>query len=185
MIMPMHTPDRLAAALALAPLLALLPACDNAQRSPIPADSAAVIVDSASPGATPINVGLRWDAQTSGAGVSLTLFGAGGESLLRIACVRDPARMTVEVETFTPIGSEERLSLGVDDEPFVFVADPTAERPAGVQAEAPISDDLLTRLTAAREVSAVYGSQTLGPHMPPDAETTSRFVEGCRQVMRG
>ncbi len=182
--LPMKRPDHLAAALALASLLALLPACKDAPPSRMPADSVAVVVDTVSPGATPINIGLRWDAQTSGAGNSLTLFGAEGEPLLRLACVRDPAMMTVEVETFMPVGSEERLSIGVDDEPFVFVADPTAERPSGVRAEAPIFDDMLERMAAAREVSAVYGAQTLGPHIPPDRETTGRFVAACRQIMR-
>jgi hypothetical protein len=180
----MKRPDRRAAALSLAALLAALPACEDAPAPQTPADTVAVVVDTVRPGTAPVHAGLRWDAQTSGAGMSLTLLDAAGEPLLRIACVRDPALMTVEVETFEPVGSEERLSFGVDDEPFVFVADPTAERPVGVRAEAPISDDLLERMTAAREVRAVYGAQTLGPHIPPDPETTGRFVAACRQIMR-
>lgn len=168
----------------LVAVLALLPACKAAPPDRVPADAGARAADSVSPDATPIQVGLRWDSQASGAGFSLTLSGASGEPLLRLACVRDPALMTVEVEPFEPIGSEERLSLGVDDEPFVFVADPTAARPSGVQAEAPISEDLLKRLTTAREIRAVYGAQTLGPHMPPDSEATGRFVEVCREISR-
>lgn len=126
--------------------------------------------------------GLQWSSQVSGSGMALVLAEASGVPLLRIACVRDPAMMTIVAETFQPIGSEERLSFGVDGEPFTFVADPTADRPSGVQAEAPISSELLDRFEMAREVSAVYGAQTLGPHIPPDPETAARFVAACRQI---
>ncbi|CAN5813084.1 hypothetical protein BH23GEM8_BH23GEM8_16140 [soil metagenome] len=126
-----------------------------------------------------IDQGLRWSAQLSGPEPVLTLFDADDAPLLRIAC-EDPARMVLEVETFHPVGSEERLSFGVDGEPFVFVADPTADRRSGVQAEAPIMDELLGRFESAREVSAVYGAQSFGPYMPPDPESARQFVAGCR-----
>lgn len=138
--------------------------------------------DTAGAAAAEIHAGLSWGARVTGAGVSLALFDPAGAPLLHLACVRDRAVMTLEVEAFTPIGSEERLSLGVDDEPYVFVADPTAERPSGVQAEAPISGELLDRMEGAREVSAVYGAQTLGPHLPPDRESGELFVSACRRI---
>jgi hypothetical protein len=141
---------------------------DN-EPQPVPAPSGA------------IDGGLRWSAQLSGPEPVLTLFDADDAPLLRIAC-EEPARMVLEVETFHPVGSEERLSFGVDGEPFVFVADPTADRRSGVQAEAPIMDELLDRFESAREVSAVYGAQRFGPYMPPDAESARRFVAGCRQL---
>jgi hypothetical protein len=114
--------------------------------------------------------------------MSILLSDADGRVLLRIACVRDPAEMTIVAETFQAIGSEERLSFGVDEEPFVFVADPMADRPAGVEAKSPIQEDLLRRFESAREVRAVYGAQTLGPYPPPDQETTRQFVAACRQI---
>ena len=112
----------------------------------------------------------------------MVLYDAQGAPLLRLACVRDPAVMTVLAERFRAVGSEERLSFGVDAEPFVFVADTTAPRPVGVEARAPISEDLLRRLETAREVAASYGAQTLGPHMPPDPDTARRFADACRQI---
>ena len=114
--------------------------------------------------------------------MGLILSESTGRPLLRIACVRDPAVMTVVVETFQPVGSEERLSLGVDGEPFVFVADPAADRPSGVEAEAPIPGELLDRLEAAQGLSVSYGSQTVGPHIPPDPGTAQRFVSACREI---
>jgi hypothetical protein len=135
----------------------------------------------AAPAVGAIEAGLRWSAQLSGSEPVLTLFDAEDAPLLRIAC-EEPARMVLEVETFHPVGSEERLSFGVDGEPFVFVADPTADRRSGVQAEAPIMDDLLDRFESPREVSAVYGAQSFGPYIPPDPEMVQRFVAGCRQL---
>jgi hypothetical protein len=135
--------------------------------------------------ARPLAPAVTWSTQVGGAGIALVLQGESGEELMRLACTRDPARMSVVVETFRAVGSEERLSLGVDDEPFVFVADPTAERPAGVQAEAPIEAELLDRFAGARQVSAVYGAQTLGPHPAPDRDLSERFAQACRQLLGG
>lgn len=129
-----------------------------------------------------IQAGLRWDSVVSGAGVALVLYEADGAPLLRLACAREPAVMTVLAERFRTVGSEERLSLGFDDDPFVFVADTMSGRPQGVEASAPISDDLLRRLEAAREVAVSYGSQRLGPHIPPDPETARGFAAACRRI---
>lgn len=129
-----------------------------------------------------IAAGPTWETTVSGAGVGLLLSGAGGEPLLRLACARGPARMTVVAERFRAIGSEERLTLGLDGRAFVFVADPTAERPTGVEAEGPILAELLDTVERARAVSVSYGAQTLGPHMPPGPAAARRFVSACRQV---
>ena len=161
-------------------LLAILcgaASCDRA-RAPEPAAD-----DTPPPVEEPeIRPGLSWSARVTGAGVSLVLSDAAGAPLLHLACVRDRAVMTAEVERFEPIGSEERLTLGVGGEAFLFVADPTAERPSGVQAEAPISAEFLARLEDANEVSAVYGAQTLGPHLPPDPGSAALFVSACRRI---
>jgi hypothetical protein len=123
-----------------------------------------------------------WSLQITGAGASLTLRDPTQGPILRLACVRDPVQMTLEVETFTAIGSEERLSFGADGEPFVFVADPMADRPGGVEATGPIERDLLARIEQAREISAIYGAQVLGPVAAPDRQTRQNFVAACRQI---
>ncbi|HEV2129851.1 MAG TPA: hypothetical protein VGR27_02030 [Longimicrobiaceae bacterium] len=151
---------------------------------PAPAPEAATEDPPAATDTPEIHAGLHWSSQVTGSGMALLLADAAGAPLLRIACIRDPALMTIVAETFQPIASEERLSFGVDGEPFTFVADPTADRPSGVQAEAPIPGELLDRMQAAREVSAVYGAQTLGPYMPPDPEMAARFVAACREIVQ-
>ncbi|MBC6982942.1 hypothetical protein [Caulobacter sp. 17J80-11] len=125
-----------------------------------------------------------WTVQVSGTGVALTAVDPAGAALVTLACARKPAELIVTVEGFAPVGSEEQLSVGVDDEPFLLVADPT-KRPAGVEARGPIPEDFLKRLETAREVRAVYGAQTLGPLAPPDAETAKRFAGACREARKG
>jgi hypothetical protein len=90
--------------------------------------------------------------------------------------------MTVDVPGFSSIGSEERLSLGVDDEPYVFVAQVTPPPPAGIHAARPIDEDVLTTLQEARTISANYGSQSSGPHAMPDSTTLEGFLSGCRRA---
>ena len=158
-------------------LLLGVTACERAPSPDITAETAA-----AGPSEDTVPAGVLWRSEVSGSGMALILSDATGQPLLRVACARDPAVMSVLAETFQPVGSEERFSLGVDGEVFVFVADPAADRPAGVQAEAPIPDELLDRLAGAREIGATYGSQTLGPYVPPDAETAERFASACRQI---
>jgi hypothetical protein len=123
----------------------------------------------------------EWGVQVSGVGIALS-FSSADRPVLRIACVRDPAEMTIIAETFRAVGSEERLSFGVDEEPFVFVADPMADRPSGVEAKSPIPADLLDRFEHAREVRAVYGAQTLGPLPPPAPGLITQFINACRRI---
>ena len=155
----------------------IVASCDRSAESPPAVETPGLPVE------TPLNqASVQWSSQVSGGGMSLTLSGAEGAPLLHIACVRNPAAMTIVGETFMPIGSEERLSFSVDDEPFVFVANLAANRPSGVEAQAPISADLLMRFEMAREVSAVYGAQQIGPFPPPDSDSIERFVAACRMI---
>lgn len=131
-----------------------------------------------------VEPGLRWEAISSGEGQALVLMDAGDRPLLHLACLRDPARLTARVSDFQRIGSEERMTLGVGDEAFLLVADPMLEEP-GVYAEGPIPEDLLARLPATREISAVYGAQRLGPHQPPEPAQAETFVAGCREIAAG
>ena len=151
--------------------------CDRSADGPPSVETPGIPVES------PLNqASVQWSSQVSGGGMSLTLSGAEGAALLRIACVRNPPVMTIVGEIFMPIGSEERLSFSVDDEPFIFVANLSANRRSGVEAQAPISADLLTRFEKAREVGAVYGAQQIGPFPPPDSDSIERFVAACRMI---
>lgn len=162
--------------LALAAALAL-GACSPAEAPPPPAAPVEP------PPAAAVQPGLSWARSATGEGVALTLLDPAGAALLRLGCIRNPATMTLRVEGFTPIASEDRLTVGLDDELFVFVADLSATVGQGVVAEAPIDTDFLDRLQSASAISAVYGAQQLGPHMPPPGDMAGTFAAECRRAV--
>lgn len=169
---------RLTSSFALA-VAAVLAGCGPSEKMPPEPASAPV----EAPAATPAAAAQSWTMKVSNAGAALTATDSGGAAVMSLACGRAPAELIVTVEGFKPVASEEQLSVGVDDEPFLLVADPR-RRPAGVEARGPIPEDFLKRLETAREVRAVYGAQTFGPLAPPDAATAKRFADACREAMK-
>jgi hypothetical protein len=111
----------------------------------------------------------------------LTLLDGAGNTVLNLACIHAPDRMRITVASFTKIGSEERLSFGADDEPFVFVAQLDEAGP-GVAAESEVSLDLLERLLNAEVVSANYGAQNAGPFAAPSRDAVETFAMTCREI---
>ncbi len=125
----------------------------------------------------------HWTLRITGGGASLSLpADQTGAIPFRLACVRGPAIMSVESETTAPIGSEERFSFGIDDEPYVFVADLTGTQTRGVYAERPIDDEMLGRLARARRLGAVYGATYFGPYPAPSEEDLTAFIAACRET---
>lgn len=106
---------------------------------------------------------------------------AAGAVVLNLACLRQPARMRISVPQFDEIGSEERLSFGADDEPFVFVAQLGDSEP-GVAAEREVSLDLVDRILRARSVAANYGAQNAGPFEAPPPGEAETFATVCREI---
>jgi hypothetical protein len=127
-------------------------------------------------------VAARWELQTSEDEASLSVIGADASVLFRIACVRPPARMQITVPGFAVIESEERLTLGVDDEAFTFVAEVVGRPPRGVRAESPMQAELLDRFARTRDVAAVYGAETAGPYLSPPPHQSEAFVAACRAI---
>lgn len=166
--------SRPAVATALA-LCACSPAEEPAPPPPAPAVEA--------PHSAATQPGLSWGTVSNGDGIALLLSDVGGAPILRLGCIRNAGVMTLSVDGFTPIGSEERLTVGLDDTLFVFVADTTVSGP-GVQAQADISMDFLDRLEDAKAIRAIYGTQELGPHMPPPAGIAAGFAAECRQALK-
>ncbi len=164
--------------LALAAALALC-ACSPAEEPAAPPPPP--VAEAPAPAAD-TQPGLSWGTASNGEGIALLLSDAAGVPVLRLGCIRNPALMTLDIEGFTPIGSEERLTVGLDDTLFVFVADSTAAGP-GVKAQADISTDFLDRLESATAISAVYGTQELGPHRPPPAGVAAGFAAECRRAV--
>jgi hypothetical protein len=166
--------------LALVTALAL-GACSPAETPPTPPPEAE---QPAQPPEAAIAPGLSWAASASGEGAVLTLSNPDGGEVLRLGCIRNPAAMTLTVAGFSPINSEDRLTVGLDDQLFVFVADLEASSAeGGVVAQAPISTDFLERLQSANAVGAVYGAQQLGPHIPPPADIAGTFAAECRRAV--
>lgn len=120
-----------------------------------------------------------WESAASGDGMSLRLVRSDGTLVLSIACLGRPARLMAIAPGFTPIGSEDRFSLGIGDEPVTLVADPTRQNQTGVTAEAVAGEDLDRLLDDAVRISAVYGSQRIGPHPAPVAALKAQLAEAC------
>lgn len=152
---------------------AVLAAC--APEAPSSAGPQADVGESA-PGLTPDSAtpsALSWTA--TGAG-ELALRERDGSALLTLRCAGGV--MTAIAPGFQEVASEERFSLGADDQVFILVAQLGQER--GVRAEGPPSQSFLDRLPSANAVQANYGAQNLGPHIPPSPEQAWRFVSACR-----
>ena len=117
----------------------------------------------ATPQPLPQNV-RSWVLLEGEEGVAMALLGEGERQVLHLACLAGPPRMQVIASEFSVIASEERLTLGVADEAFGFVADTMREGP-GVQAEAAIDPDSVRGLymRANRQASE---ERTLASRLP-------------------
>lgn len=127
--------------------------------------------------------GLSWESVSSGEGTSLRLTMPDGSLRLSISCLGDPPRLVVNAPGFTPIDSEDRFSFGLGSEPVTLVANPYAqeERP-GVTGEGAIPRNLGKLLAAADRVSALYGTQQVGPHIPPPPELVRSLAVACEDI---
>ena len=121
-----------------------------------------------------------WDLQSSGEGVALALVSGQGNTAIRLFCPAGRNELLVNVPSFKPIGSEERLSFGSGGNAVALVADPRgdAER-GGVSGSGPVPDDL--KGLVGGPISASYGAQRSGPHAAPPANSSRAFVTACFQ----
>jgi len=121
--------------------------------------------------------GDGWDLVASGEGIAL-VFGTGGHDAIRLFCPAGEGQLLVNVPSFRPIGSEERLSLGGSGEVVALVAD-TRGDPArgGVSATGAVPAELGRILSGT--VSASYGAQSSGPHPAPPAQLARAFTGSC------
>jgi hypothetical protein len=103
----------------------------------------------------------------------------GGRLLLSLFCLETPSRLAVSAPGFLPIGSEDRFSLGLGNEPVTLVADPTRQAKGGVTGEGAVPDNFAETLRAAAQVSALYGTQRIGPFPAPDEALKEALVQSC------
>ena len=132
----------------------------------------AAATDSAAP------AGHRWDLQSSGEGVALALLSASGNTAVRLFCPAGTNGILVNVPSFRPIGSEERLSFGSDGEVAALVADSRGDaQRGGVSGSGAVPGNLSALLSG--PVSASYGAQASGPHPAPPGDLARAFVRAC------
>ena len=122
-----------------------------------------------------------WALQRETDGAALVLGNGEGRPVLRIACAAG-ARLLVNVPAFKPIASEERLSFGGKGDVVVLVAGSEGDRKLrGVSGEGRIPDEL-KRLVIA-PLSASYGAQISGPHVPPPETLAGPFLSACSESL--
>jgi hypothetical protein len=163
----------------------LLAACgpEPQPRQPdtLPTPSGAPLAQQASPQPREARppVTAVWESAERRGGTALRLT-EGDRSSLELACIGRPARMIVRAPGFKVIESEDRFSLGLGDEPVTLAAD--LRRRNGVTADAAIPENISDLLREAKQVSARYGNQRIGPAPPPSPELARAFGEACRKL---
>jgi hypothetical protein len=166
--------------------ICLLTACgsvseapDNKLDLPVPSGPPVVQqVDEMEPVAPP-TTGPAWESVASGAATAVRLTETGGSVLMSIACLSGPRRVVVTVPSFTPIGSEDRFSFGIDQEPVTLVADPTKQKQPGVTGEGPVPENFDDLLRSAKQISAHYGNQKAGPYPAPPEALRKALANAC------
>lgn len=108
----------------------------------------------------------------------IRLKGDDGKIVLALSCAGGNLRATAP--SFTPIGSEDRFSLGLGNEPVTLVADLGSKAP-GVTAEGAAPANFEALLGSADQMSALYGTQQVGPVPGPSAALRQKLAGACAQ----
>ncbi|WP_029085892.1 hypothetical protein [Brevundimonas aveniformis] len=145
--------------------------CDAADHSPAPADE--------DPAAGHLN--LTWNDLASDEGTALVLLGEGNRQIFHMACLRADREMQIIASDFTVIGSEERMTMGIANEAFGFVAD-TQWTGSGVMARTAIDPSLLDHLARTSDLSVLYGIQQGGPWPAPSQDQRDGFILACAEI---
>lgn len=112
-------------------------------------------------------------------GMVLALREPSGASIMALACPAGQKQLRVNVPTFKPIASEERLSFGSGAETEALAADIRGDpQLGGVTAEGPVPSNLPALIGGA--MSASYGAQQSGPHRAVPTDMARQFAEACR-----
>lgn len=164
-------------------LALMLGACDTQgtqDQAGTPESEAPVVAPAevAEPAKTP-----RWELATSatGTGTGARLLDSGGAEIVTIACVSG-GELRVTVPGFTRIGSEDRLSIGFDDDPIALAAEMDGA-PAGVSASGAIPPDIARRIGLATAFGAQYGNQSTGPLPPPADDVADGLAKACTRML--
>lgn len=143
---------------------------------PVPSGPPIAQQADAVPSTAPARSAAAWEATNSDGAAVLRLVDPAGGLVMVLAC-REGGRLLAVVPGFTQVGSEDRLTIGLGQEPVVLVASPPRQGNPGVTGEgtAP-SAEVFERADA---VSAVYGAQKLGPLTAPTKELREMLAKAC------
>ena len=126
----------------------------------------------------PVAVAQAGWAFAIGADGAVLTFSEKGKAAIRLICPKGDGRLVVNVPSFKPIGSEERLSLGSGETVVTLVADVSgAHGGGGVTASGAQPDEIKALLFTPLQAS--YGPQTSGPYPAVPIEVQRPFVEAC------
>lgn len=139
--------------------------------APVPPDS---------PGSVPMRASDAWDLVSRGEGVAL-VFPASGVTSTRLFCPAGQDRILINVPSFRPIATEERMTFGSGSAAEALVADTRGDQQrGGVSATGPVPRDLAALIGG--PVSASYGAQRIGPHPAPLKALARDFIAACGET---
>lgn len=120
----------------------------------------------------------RWEIASSGEGDGLYFSQDGDARLVTLFCPADQKILIVNIPSFRPIGSEERLSVGARGVVTALVANTEGDRlRGGLSGQGAVPPELKTILSSGTSVS--YADQVLGPLKAVPSELVRTFVAGC------
>ena len=124
--------------------------------------------------------GPAWTYVLSEDEASLRHSGDGTKSTTILSC-RTDGSLAVHVAAFSPVASEERMSIGAGDVVVSLVADFRGDSVrGGVNGEAPVPRELEAIVTNPAGIHVNYGYQTIGPLPAIPAALGERFLKACR-----
>ena len=126
--------------------------------------------------------GPAWSLSREPGETRLTLGGSGRSPAITLMCGAKDGRFTVNVPDFAPVGSEERLSFGVEGDVIALVANSQGDKQRGGVSGATIIPDELKKLITA-PMFASYGAQQRGPITPPPNRLAGPFLDTCAQSL--
>lgn len=134
-------------------------------------------------GSAPISAADDWDLESSGEGVAL-VFPASGVTSIRLLCPAGQGRNLINVPSFSPVASDERLTFGGGTTAEALVADTHGDQQRGrVSATARVPRNLTALIGG--PISASYGAQHIGPHPAPSKALARDFIAACGESKAG
>lgn len=155
-------------------LMLALAGCEAQPDAPI---TELATADPATP-AEPAAPASGWTIDESGGAPMLVLSDAQGATAMTMRCSGDPAQFEVRVAGFTPIASEERLSLGLGETIVTMVADP-GDMSGGVVATTHDPAAVVAPLRVGGEIVVSYGASNFGPVPTPGADEIEMLGRSC------